>query len=92
VYGLTNDGSGRARYRVRYTFTPLRSIVARLLGRAAPVVFEFDRESAWRGALAERLVIEPGRLPRGRYRVTLAVTDLPSNVKSETVEREITIR
>ena len=92
VYGLTRDGRHRAFYRVRYTFTPLRSIVARVLGGGSPVVFEFDRESGWQGTIPERLVIEPGRLPPGRYRVTLAVTDLPSNVKSETVALEITIR
>jgi len=38
----------------------------------------------------ERVVIEPGRLTPGRYRVTLAVMDLPSNVKSESVAIEIT--
>jgi GWxTD domain-containing protein len=92
VYGLTRDGRDRATYRVRYTFTPLRSIVARVLGGGSPVVFEFERQSAWQGTIPERLVIEPGRLPRGSYRVTLAVTDLPSNVKSETVAVEITIR
>lgn len=92
VYGLTSDRRDRATYRVRYTFTPLRSIVGRVLGGGSPVVFEFDRESAWHETIPERLVIEPGRLPRGRYRVTLAVTDLPSNVKSETVALEITIR
>jgi hypothetical protein len=92
VYGLTRDGRDRASYRVRYSFTPLRSIVARVLGGGSPVVFEFERQSGWHGTIPERLVIEPGRLPRGRYRVTLAVTDLPSNVKSETVAVEITIR
>jgi GWxTD domain-containing protein len=92
VYGLTRDGRDRATYRVRYSFTPLRSIVARVLGAGSPVVFAFERQSAWQGTIPERLVIEPGRLPRGRYRVTLAVTDLPSNVKSETVAVEITIR
>ena len=92
VYGLTRDGRDRATYRVRYTFVPLRSIVARLLGGGSPVVFEFERQRAWHGTIPERLVIEPGRLRRGRYRVTLAVTDLPSNVKSETVAVEITIR
>ena len=92
VYGLTRDRRDRASYRVRYTFTPLRSIVARLLGGGSPVVFEFDREGEWRGTLAERLVIEPGRLAPGRYRVTLTVTDLPSNVKSETVALDIGIR
>ncbi len=92
VYGLSRDSDGRSRYRVRYSFTPLRSAVARLFGGAAPVVFEFQRESEWRGAIPERLVIEPGRLPAGRYRVTLSVTDLPTNVKSETVALDIAIR
>ncbi len=92
VYGLTRDRRDRATYRVRYSFTPLRSLVARVLGGGSPVVFEFERQGAWQGTIPERLVIEPGRLPRGRYRVTLAVTDLPSNVKSETVAVEITIR
>ena len=56
------------------------------------MVFEFDRESEWRGTMPERLVIEPGRVPPGRYRVTLSVTDLPTNVKSATVALDITIR
>ncbi len=92
IYGLSQDGWDRATYRVRYTFTPLRSIVARVFGGGSPVVFEFERQGAWQGTIPERLVIEPGRLPPGRYRVTLAVTDVPSNVKSETVAVEITIR
>lgn len=92
LYGLSRDSDGRARYRIRYSFAPLRSFVARLTGGASPVVFEFDRESEWRGTTPERLVIEPGRLPPGRYRVTLSVTDLPTNVKSETVALDITIR
>jgi len=92
LYGLSRDRAGRARYRVRYSFAPLRSTLSRLLSRATPVVFEFDREGEWRGATAERVVIEPGRLPPGRYRVTLAVTDLPTNVKSQTVAVDITIR
>ena len=92
LYGLSRDSDGRARYRVRYSFAPVRSLVTRLERGAAPVVFEFDRESEWRGATLERLVIEPGRLPTGRYRVTLSVTDLPTNVKSETVALDITLR
>jgi len=92
VYGLTRDDQGRARYRVRYTFKPLQSITARLFGGGSPVVFEFDREDEWRGTIAERLVIEPGRIPPGRYRVMLAVTDLLSNVKSESVAVDITRR
>ncbi len=92
VYGLTRDRDGRARYQVRYTFQPLRSLLNRLLGVGSPVVFEFTREAEWFGSLPERLVIQPGKLPPGRYRVTLSVIDVPSNVKSETVALDITVR
>jgi Tfp pilus assembly protein PilF len=92
VYGLSRDARGLAHYRVHYTFVPLRGLLPRLFGASSPVEFEFDREAAWQPALPERLVIEPGRLAPGRYRVTLAVTDLPSNVKSETIAIEITVR
>ena len=91
IYGLAIDQNGRSQYHVRYTFEPVRSAVARLLGGPRSVVFEFDRGAA--GSLArERLVIEPDRLPGGRYRVTLAVTDLARNVKSESAALEIEIR
>jgi len=92
LYGLVRDSDGRARYRVRYTFQPVRALLARLWSGGSPVVFEFAREAEWRGALTERLVIQPGKLPPGRYRVTLSVTDIPSNVKSETVALEIRVR
>jgi hypothetical protein len=92
VYGLSRDARGLAHYRVHYTFVPLRGLLPRLFGASSPVEFEFDREAAWEPGLQERLVIQPGRLAPGRYRVTLAVTDLPSNVKSETIAIEITIR
>ncbi|HEY6222687.1 MAG TPA: GWxTD domain-containing protein [Gemmatimonadales bacterium] len=92
IYGLTHGADGRARYHARYSFAPLAGVVRRLLGAAAPVVFEFDRDVTWDVATPERLVIEPGRLPPGRYRVTLSVTDVPTNVKSETVALEIAVR
>ncbi len=92
IYGLSPDAQGLARYQVRYTFAPVRSLAGRLFGGASPVVFEFTREALARGAVPERLVIQPGRVPAGRYRVTLAVTDLGAIVKSQTVALEITIR
>lgn len=92
IYGLTADPSGRSRYRVRYSFAPVRSVVARMFGGSArPVVFEFERAATFSTA-SERLVIEPDKLPAGRYRVTVAVTDLSRNVKSESVALEIEIR
>jgi hypothetical protein len=91
IYGLTADQSGRSHYRLQYSFTPVRSLVARLFSTARAVVFEFDRETESSSSF-ERLIIEPDRLPAGRYRVTLAVTDLSRNVKSESVALEIDIR
>jgi len=91
VYGLTADQSGRSPYRVRYEFEPVRSLPARLLSGGRPVVFEFDR-SAFASAAVERLVLEPGKVPAGRYRVTVVVTDLQRNVKSTSAVLEVTIR
>jgi len=94
IYGLGLERGDRARYQVRYTFAPLKSTFARLFGGsggARPVVFEFERGSEFSIA-RERLVIEPDKLAAGRYRVTVAVTDLTRNVKSESVALDITIR
>ena len=92
VYGLATEPDGRSQYHVRYSFAPVRSVVARMFGASRrPVVFEFDRGAV--GSIAqERLVIEPDKLPPGQYRVTVAVTDLSRNVKSESVALEIAIR
>ena len=92
VYGLGLDATNRAHYQVRYTFAPIKSAFARLFGGSArPVVFEFERTADYR-TTRERLVIEPDKLPPGRYRVAVAVTDLTRNVKSESVALDIIIR
>jgi len=91
VYGLTADQSGRSQYRVRYEFAPLRSLPARLVRGTRPVVFEFDRSAFARPAV-EQLVIEPGKVPAGRYRVTVVLTDLQRNVKSQSATIDVTIR
>jgi len=91
VYGLAPDRSGTTEYTARYTFSPERGLAARLLGRDQSVVFEFNRTVKAALVTPERLVIEPGRLPPGRYRVTLVVTDLQRNVKSETVALVVTV-
>ncbi|HEV2671675.1 MAG TPA: GWxTD domain-containing protein [Gemmatimonadales bacterium] len=91
IYGLTPDRSGRAHYHLRYSFAPVQSLVGKLLSNARSVVFEFDRETESSTAF-ERLIIEPDRLPAGRYRLTLSVTDLVRNVKSEAATLDIVIR
>jgi hypothetical protein len=91
VYGLTADPSGRSQYRIRYEFSPVRSLPARLVSRSRPVVFEFDR-GAFVTPAREQLVIEADRVPPGRYRVSVVVTDLQRNVKSTSAALDITIR
>ena len=91
IYGLTTGQSGRSRYHLRYSFAPVKSFLGRLFSNARVVVFEFDRETEGSTSY-ERLIIEPDHLPAGRYRVTLSVTDLTRNVKSESVTLEIEIR
>ena len=92
VYGLAADERGVARYVARYRFAPVRSLLARVLGARQPVVVEFTREAPAEDVTVEQLVLEPGRVPPGRYRVTLGVTDAVRNVKSESVAVEITVR
>lgn len=92
IYGLARDRSGLSQYTVRYTFSPERGLPARLLGQDKPVVFEFTRTGPAAVATPERLVIAPGLLAPGRYRVTLAVTDVLRNVKSQTVALSVTVR
>jgi len=92
IYGLAADERGVARYVARYSFVPVRSWFARLLGTGHPVVFEFTRETPATDVALERLVLDPRRMSPGRYRVTLGVTDVVRNVKEESVAVEITVR
>lgn len=91
VYGLRAI-DGAVRYTARYTFEPARSGIGRLLRGTDPVSFEFERRAPAGTIVAERLELEPGRVPPGRYRVSVAVTDLERNVKSETAVLVVTLR
>ena len=92
IHGLRADSLGLVRYRVRYAFTPRRGALARLFAAGAPVVLEFEREARGTAVVREQIVIAPTRLARGRYRVTLSVTDLTHNVKTETVAIDVRLR
>ena len=91
IYGLSVVDDV-ARYRARYTFAPVRSLLGRLVLGRDPVSFEFERLALAGATVVERLQLEPGRVPPGRYRVTLEVTDVATNVKSETVALVVTLR
>lgn len=66
IYDLP-DERGLARYEVTYAFDPL--------GQERRVTFSFPRVRAAQPAVVERLTVQPGLVPPGRYRVTLVVRD-----------------
>lgn len=91
IYGLRADPGQVSRYRVRYTFEPVQGLLGRALKGERAVVFEFTREGPARPVTPERLVIEPGRLERGRYRVTLDVDDLVAGRRARGSSVEIQV-
>ena len=68
VYGLATV-DGRSRYEAEYRFEPAE----RGAGRSATVRFERDQPA--RSTTIESLVLDPGRLAPGRYRVWIQVRD-----------------
>jgi tetratricopeptide (TPR) repeat protein len=69
VYGLAAAG-GRSRYTATYRFEPVGEHAK---GRATTV--RFRRGQPWSSVTVEALVVDPGRLVAGRYRVWLAVRE-----------------
>jgi hypothetical protein len=69
VYGLAGL-DGRSRYEAEYRF---ESVGPRRGGRRTTV--RFHREQPAQGVTIESLVVDPGRLPPGRYRLWLEVRD-----------------
>jgi GWxTD domain-containing protein len=74
VYGLGEAG-GAARYQAVYRFERMSGGFLGLGGRSALTTLGFTREAPAGRVLIESLVIDPGRLPRGRYRLVLEVLD-----------------
>jgi hypothetical protein len=83
VYDLP-DERGTARYDVTYAFEPL--------GRERRVTFSFPRTVASRPTVVERLVVQPGLVPPGRYRITVLVRDRILGLASRAVALDIELR
>lgn len=83
VYDLP-DERGIARYDVTYAFDPL--------GQARRVTFSFPRVRAAQPVLVERLTVQPGLVPPGRYRVTLMVQDRVLGLTARTVALDVELR
>jgi hypothetical protein len=80
VYDLP-DQRGMARYDVTYAFEPL--------GQERRVTFSFPRTQVAEPAVVERLVVQPGLVPPGRYRLTLLVRDRILGLTSRAVALDI---
>jgi tetratricopeptide (TPR) repeat protein len=78
------DRRGTAEYDVVYTFEPV--------GRGSPVSFSFSRTVPATSTTLERLVVQPGQVPPGRYRVTLAVRDRILGLRAGAVSLDVTLR
>jgi hypothetical protein len=65
IYGLVADSAGVAAYQVEYTFLPE--------GGGQPVRIAFQRQAPAAPAVEERVLLAPGEVPRGKYRITMTV-------------------
>ena len=74
VYSLGRD-SGATRYDAVYRFERARSGGLRFLSRTRVTSVAFRRVQAATDPTVETLVVDPGRLPRGHYVLTLDVHD-----------------
>lgn len=83
IYDLPDD-RGTARYDVTYAFAPR--------GRGDRVTFTFPRVGAAAPAVIERLVVQPGLVPSGEYRLTLSVHDRVLGITSRSVALDLTLR
>jgi hypothetical protein len=90
VYGLV-PRDGVSRYDVEYAVERVGA-GSLLLGGPRRTSFRFRREQPARAVTVETLVVDPGRLPRGRYRLRLILTDAISGARSASVPLEFTLR
>jgi hypothetical protein len=84
VYGLSHDRDGLSRFAVEYRFEPISA------GRA--VTISFHRATPAAETTAEYMVLQPGRVPAGRYRVYLTVRDLVRTRIAQSTAVQIELR
>ena len=90
VYGLGRD-SGTTRYDAVYRFERVRTGLLRFLSPTRVTSISFRRVQNAADPAVETLVVDPGRLPHGHYRLTLEVHDavLGARAASATLEFDL---
>ena len=91
VYGL-GAVSGATRYDAVYRFERARTGLLRLLSRSRVTSVEFRRVQAATDPTVETLVVDPGRLPRGHYLLTLEVRDAVRGTSAASATIEFDLR
>ena len=91
IYGLAVE-RGVSRYDVEYAVEPVGAGRPTPPGGPPRTSFRFRREQPARSVTVESLVIDPGRLPRGRYRLRLVVADALANARSASAPLEFELR
>jgi tetratricopeptide (TPR) repeat protein len=86
VYGLA-AASGRSRYEAEYRFEPVSRRAA-----AQRTTVRFHREQPAQGVTIETLVVDPGRLAPGRYRLWVQVRDATVNLRAASARLEFELR
>jgi tetratricopeptide (TPR) repeat protein len=87
VYGLATT-AGVVRYDAAYRFERAGGGLLGLRRRGHVISFAFSRERPGAGAAVETLVIDPGRLPRGHYRLTLEARDAVNGTRAASAALE----
>lgn len=91
VYGLGRD-SGATRYDAVYRFARARNGWLRFLSRSHVTSVAFRRTQAVTDPTIETLVVDPGRLPRGHYLLTLEVRDAVRGTSAASATLEFDLR
>jgi tetratricopeptide (TPR) repeat protein len=92
VYGLGRR-DGVARYEARYRVERTDGGLLRVSGQQARgTTIAFRRDRPFEPRAIETVVIDPGRLPRGRYRLVLEIADEVRERSASSASREFELR
>jgi len=91
VYGLA-DENGAMHYDAEYRFKRTQGGLLRLLARDRVTGFAFRRTVPAADPAIETLVVDPGRLPRGHYLLTLEVRDTARGARAASATLEFDLR
>lgn len=91
VYGLAAT-DGRSRFDAEYVFERIDERTPDREARARPTTVRFRRDQPARSETVESLVIDPGRLAPGRYRLRLLVRDALAGARAASGALEFELR